>query len=138
MNIRLALTDAIRRFAARRQSPRVVEKTTYVFMLVPFDFRGNGHAKKTEVREDRISNGSYGGGARTDDVFSPLDALGCGGSRTTAERELNNAPGLNHDLMWTWFLPNPLWPPNKSNCDLASLFCFGLNGFNANKTRRNN
>jgi len=33
---------------------------------------------------------------------------------TTAERDLNNALELNHDLMWTWFLPNPLWPPNKS------------------------
>ena len=59
LNIRLLLMDAIRRFAARRQSPRVVE-------------------------------------------------------RRTAERDLNNAPGLNHDLMWTWFLPNPLCLPNKS------------------------
>ena len=59
LNIRLLLMDAIRRFAARRQSPRVVE-------------------------------------------------------RRTAEGDLNNAPGLNHDLMWTWFLPNPLCPPNKS------------------------
>jgi hypothetical protein len=59
LNIRLLLMDAVRRFAARRQSPRVVE-------------------------------------------------------RRTAERDLNNAPGLNHDLMWMWFLPNPLWPPNKS------------------------
>jgi K+-transporting ATPase ATPase C chain len=33
---------------------------------------------------------------------------------STAERDLNNALGLNHDLMWTWFLPNPLCPPNKS------------------------
>ena len=46
--------------------------------------------------------------------FSTLAALDRAVSRTTAERDLNNAPGLNHDLMWTWFLPNPLWPPNKS------------------------
>ena len=59
LNIRLLLMDANRRFAARRQSLRVVV-------------------------------------------------------RRTAERDLNNAPGLNHDLMWTWFLPNPLCPPNKS------------------------
>jgi hypothetical protein len=63
LNIRLLLTDAIRRIAARRQSPRVVE-------------------------------------------------------RRTAEGDLNNAPGLNHDLMWTWFVPNPLWPPNKSTWKL--------------------
>jgi len=36
LNIRLFLMDAIRRFAARRQSPRVVERRTYVFILVPF------------------------------------------------------------------------------------------------------
>ena len=136
MNIRLALIDAIKCFAARRQSPRVVEKITYVFMLVPFDFRGNGHAKKTEVRGDRINNGSYTGNAQTNDVFSALDALGRGGSRTTAERDLNNAPELNHDLMWTWFLPNPLWQPNKSNCTITNPFSYGLNGFNTNKTRR--
>ena len=47
LNIRLLLMDAIRRFAARRQSPRVVERRTYVFILVPFDFRANGHARKT-------------------------------------------------------------------------------------------
>jgi len=83
LNVRLLLMDAIRRFAARRQSPRVIERRTYVFILVPFDFRANGHARKTELEQD-----------------------------------LNNAPGLNHDLMWTWFLPNPLWPSNKSkgNC----------------------
>jgi hypothetical protein len=33
LNIRLLLMDAIRRFAARRQSPRVVERRTYVFIL---------------------------------------------------------------------------------------------------------
>ena len=39
LNIRLLLMDAIRRFAARHQSPRVVERRIYVFILVPFDFR---------------------------------------------------------------------------------------------------
>jgi hypothetical protein len=63
LSIRLLLMDAIRRFAACRQSPRVVE-------------------------------------------------------RRTAEQDLNNAPGIDHDLMWTWFLPNPLWPPNKSTWKL--------------------
>jgi hypothetical protein len=55
LNIRLLLMDAIRRFAARCQS-RVVERRTYVFILVPFDFRANGHARKTELEQDLIDN----------------------------------------------------------------------------------
>jgi hypothetical protein len=109
LNIRLLLMDAMRRFAACRQSPRVVERRTYVFIPVPFDFRANGHARKTELEQDLIDNSRYADDPRTNSLFSTLAA-----SRTTAERDLNNAPGLNHDLMWTWFLPNPLWPPNKS------------------------
>ena len=114
MNIALLLMDAIRRFAARRQSPRVVERRTYVFILVPFDFRANGHARKTELEQDLIDNSRHADDPRTNGLFSTLAALNRAASRTTAERDLNNAPGLNHDLMWTWFLPNPLWPPNKS------------------------
>ena len=114
LNIRLLLMDAIRRFAARRQSPRVVERRTYVFILVPFDFRANGHARKTELEQDLIDNSRHADDPRTNDLFSTLAALNRAASRTTAERDLNNVPGLNHGLMWTWFLPNPLWPPNKS------------------------
>jgi len=138
LNIRLLLMDAIRRFAARRQSPRVIERRTYVFILVPFDFRANGHARETELEQDLIDNSRHTDDPRTNGLFSTLAVLNRAASRTTAERDLKNAPGLNRDLMWTWFLPNPLWPPNKSNCDLANLFHFGLNGFNANKKRRNN
>jgi hypothetical protein len=25
----------------------------------------------------------------------------------------NSEPELNYELMWTWFLPNPLWPPKN-------------------------
>ena len=114
LNIRLLLMDAIRRFAARRQSPRVVERRTYVFILVPFDFRANGHVRKTELEQDLIDNSRHADDPWTNGLFSTLASLDRGASRTTAERDLNNAPGLNHDLMWTWFLPNPLWPPNKS------------------------
>jgi hypothetical protein len=114
LNIRLLLMDAIRRFAARRQSPRVVERRTYVFILVPFDFRANGHARKTELEQDLIDNSRHADDPRTNSLFSTLAALNRAASRTTAERDLNNAPALNHDLMWTWFLPNPLWPPNKN------------------------
>ena len=113
MNIPLALTDAIRRFVGRRRSPRVVERRTYVFILVPFDFRANGHARKTELEQDLIDNSRHADDPRTNGLFSTLAALNRAASRTTAERDLNNAPGLNHDLMWTWFLPNPLWPPKQ-------------------------
>ena len=113
LNIRLLLMDGIRRFAARRQSQRVVERRTYVFILVPFDFRANGHARKTELEQDLIDN-RRADCSRTNGLFSTLAALNRAASRTTAERDLNNALGLNHDLMWTWFLPNPLCLPNKS------------------------
>ena len=113
LNIRLLIMDAIIRFAARRQSSRVVERRTYVFILVPFDFRANGHVRKTELEQDLIDNSRHADDPRTNGLFSTLAALNRAASRT-AERDLNNAPGLNHDLMWTWFLPNPLWPLNKS------------------------
>jgi hypothetical protein len=138
MNIPLALMDAISRFAARRGSVRVVEKKTYVFILVPFNFRGNGHARKTELEQDLIDNGRHADDPRTNGLLSTLAALNRATSRTTGERDLNNPTELNHDLMWTWFLPNPLWPPIKSKGNLVSLFGFGLNGFNTNKTGRNN
>ena len=137
MNIHLALISAIRRFAARRGSPRVVEKRTYVFILVPFNFCGNGHAKKSELEQDLIDNGSRAGGAWTGALFSTLTALDRAVPGAVPDEDLNNAPGLNHDLKSTWFLPNPLWPPNKSNRNLVNLFRFGQNDFNA-KTRRKN
>jgi hypothetical protein len=113
LNIRLLLMDAIRRLAARHQSPRVVQRRTYVFILVPFDFRANGHARKTELEQDLIDNSRHADDPRTNGLFSTLAALDRAAFRTTAERDLNNAPGLSHDLMWTWFRPNPLWPPSK-------------------------
>ena len=118
LTIRLLLMHRIRRLAARRQSPRVVERRTYVFILVPFDFRANGHVRKTELEQDLIDNSRHADDPRTNGLFSTLAALNRGAFRKTAERDLNNALGLNHDLMWTWFLPNPLWPPNKSTWKL--------------------
>ena len=134
MNVRSALMNMIRRFATRRKSQRLVEKRTYVFILVPFDFRGNGRARKAELDRDLIDNGNHADGTRTN-TFSTIIALDSSAAKTAAERDLNNAPGLDHDLMWTWFLPNPLWPPNKNNRDLPNLFRFEQNGFNA-KTKR--
>jgi hypothetical protein len=77
------------------------------------------------------------GGAWTGALFSTLAVLDRAAPGAVPDEDLNNAPGLNHDLMWTWFLPNPLWPPNKSNRNLVNLFRFGQNDFNA-KTRRKN
>jgi len=125
MNIRLPLMDAIRRFAGRRGSPRVVEKRTYVFILIPFNFCGNGHAKKSELEQDLLDNGSRAGGAWTGAVFSTLTALDRAAPGAVPDEDLNNAPGLNHHLMWTRFLRNPLWSPNKSNRNLVSLFRSG-------------
>jgi hypothetical protein len=112
MNIRLALTDMIRRFAKRRESPRPVEKRRCVFILVPLDFHGNGHAKKAEVGQNSIRNGCQADSARTD-TFSTMIALDGAAAATTLERELIDDPELNYDLMWTWFLPNPLWLPKR-------------------------
>jgi hypothetical protein len=138
MNIPLALIDAVKQFAARRGSPRTVEKRTYVFILVPFNFHGNGHAKKSELEQNLIDNGTRAGSGRTGALFSTLTALDRAAPRAVPDEDLNNAPGLNHDLMWTWFLPNPLSPPNESDWNLTNLFRSGLNGFNPNKTRRDN
>jgi hypothetical protein len=111
MNIRLSLIDAVRRFAAGRRSPRVVEKKTYVFILVPFSFRGNGHARKTEFEQGRVENNKHADDLRTNVPFPTLAAFNSAACRTTAERDLNNALGVNRELMWTWFLRNPLSPP---------------------------
>jgi hypothetical protein len=109
MSIRLALMDMIRRFVAPRGSPYLVEKT-YVFILVPFDFRGNGHAKKAEVTQNSISNDSQANSRRTA-TFSAIIAPESAPAITTPERHLKDEPEPNYDLMWTWFLPNPLGPP---------------------------
>src|SRR5689334_16652185 len=99
MNISLALMDAIRRFAARRGLPRVVEKRTYVFILVPFNFRGNSHATSAELEQRLIDISGSADDSRTNALFSTLVPAG---SSTTAERDLNNPPELNYELMWTW------------------------------------
>jgi hypothetical protein len=114
MKLYSATIDTFRRFKARRQSPRTVERRTYVFILVPFGFNRNGSAKKAEVAQNFIDNGSDPDGA-PNDALSTLTALDRNKLRrpgkTTSVREVNDESELNYDLMWTWFLPNPLWPP---------------------------
>jgi hypothetical protein len=105
MNIPLALIDAIRRL---RGPLRATEKRTYVFILVPFDFRGNGRARSAQLEQYLIDNSRHADNPRTNALSSTLAGLDRAASRTTTERDLNNPQKLNHDLMWTWFLPNPL------------------------------
>jgi hypothetical protein len=121
MNFYSATLDTFRRFAAPRRRPPILEKRTYVFILVPFHFGGNGRGRNAEIVQDLIDNSSDSNGARND-ALSMLTGLDCSENRTpsktTGVQDVNNAPGLNHDLMWTWFLPNPLWPPNKRKWNL--------------------
>jgi hypothetical protein len=99
MNLYSVAIDALRRFAARHRTPRAVKQKTYVFVLVPSNVGENGRAKRAEIAQNLIDNGSGSHGAR-DDALSTL---------TAADSESQ----LNYDLMWTWLLPNPLWPPKK-------------------------
>ena len=115
MNIPLALKDAITRFAVRRGLLRVVEKRTYVLILVPFSLCGNDHARSAELEQHLIDNSAHAAHSWTNARFPTFGALNRAGSRTTAERDLNNPSEINHNLMWTWFLANPLWSPNASS-----------------------
>ena len=115
MNIHLALMDVIRRFTAGRKSPHVIEKRTYVFILVPFNFRGNGHARKAHITRDLTGNGSHADRTGTDALFSSVTAFDRASSSMTSEPDLSDDRELNHNLMWTWFLRNPLSAPKISD-----------------------
>lgn len=110
MNVPLALMNATRRFTAAGTLPRVVEKRTYVFILVPFNFPGNGHVRKAHITRDLIHNGPHADSTQTDALLSTVAAPDRASFRTTAEPDLSDDRELNYELMWTWFLPNPLWP----------------------------
>jgi hypothetical protein len=51
------------------------------------------HARKTELEQDLIDNSEHADDPRANGLFSTLAALNRAASRTTAERDLNNAPG---------------------------------------------
>jgi hypothetical protein len=61
----------------------------------------------------------------------------------TSEPDPSDNRELNYDLMWTWFLPNPLWAPRRrkrkwfSNSGVANLLRSDFNNSEA-KTRRKN
>jgi hypothetical protein len=116
MNFYSVATDALRRFVARHQAPRVVKQTTYVFFLVPFAFSKNGETKKGEVPQSLINGHSDFDLAVNYTPCAPL-ALGrgeiCAATKTTAKQDVAIEPQLDFRLMWTWFLPNPLWKPKQ-------------------------
>jgi hypothetical protein len=107
MNFYSATVDKFRRFAVGRRSARFNGKRTYVFILVPADAGRNGHAKRVEAIQ-LLDNAARFAKVRTESVrpssIDPTD--NCNLPDDSAEL-------LNYDLMWTWFLPNPLWPPKE-------------------------
>jgi hypothetical protein len=111
MNFYSATIESVRRFAARRRYLGVIEKRTYVFILVPFNFRGNGHGQRAEVEQKRIGGHSVDGTRDKIDLGLALDPAQS--SEPIVDESVSDEPQLNSDLMWTWFLPNPLWPPKK-------------------------
>ncbi len=47
-------------------------------------------------------------------IFVPLDSRRNDRvARASVVNEEVHEQELNYDLMWTWFLPNPLWPPKE-------------------------
>jgi hypothetical protein len=116
MNLHSAGIDILRRFAARHRAPRLAKKRTYIFFLLPFDFSKNGDAKKVEIAQGLINGHSdFDRAANYTLVAAP--ALGHGeirgATKTTGDGDVDDEPQLDFRLMWTWFLPNPLWKPKR-------------------------
>lgn len=115
MNLYSVAIDTLRGLAARRAA-RGVKRRTYVFVLVPFDFFNNGNAKRAEIIRDLVKDHSDFERAAN---YKPLAlrAIGRGAilaaTKTTTEMDVTNEPELDFRLMWTWFLPNPLWKPKQ-------------------------
>ena len=109
MNLYSTIVDTFRRLAQRRLAARSINKSTYVFILVPIDVSGNGHAKRAEVIQPLIDNAARFGSVRSHSVPArPIDR-----TDNCNPADGSDDPQLNYDLMWTWFLPNPLWPPKS-------------------------
>jgi hypothetical protein len=116
MNLYSAATGTLGRFVARHPAPGVVKKRTYVFVLVLFDFSKNRGAKKAEVAQDSINDHTDFERAANYTLTAPL-AFGRpeipGATEATGEANVGSEPQLDSRLMWTWFLPNPLWKPKQ-------------------------
>jgi len=115
MNLYSVAIDTLRGFAAR-QAARLVKRRTYVFVLVPFDFSKKKKKKRAEMTQDLVKDHSDSQCAAN---YKPLvlRAIGRGAilaaTNTTTEMDVANEPELDFRLMWTWFLPNPLWKPEQ-------------------------
>jgi hypothetical protein len=106
MNLYLATVEILRRVTGRYALAPTIEKPTYVYILVPFDFYGNGDAKRAAVVEPLIEHRQAV--EQSEPVPMPVDSLAVDDGSGEADE-----PKLNYDLAWTLFLPNPLWPPKK-------------------------
>ncbi|HEY2625132.1 MAG TPA: hypothetical protein VGI41_00115 [Candidatus Udaeobacter sp.] len=129
-----------RKFVADHGLLRFVERKTYVFIFVPFDSSQFGGVKRAEVAQPLLNG--HNGSVTEHELRSSVPQRSrdevIGSSVDPCDTDAQEEPELDFRLMWTWFLPNPLWSPNKSKSNFTNLFRFGLNGFSANKTRRNN
>jgi hypothetical protein len=76
MNIYSATINTLGRVARRHRRPRIAERRTYAFILVPFDFSKNGRAKKAVVATHLLDNHIDSGGARSEpSPGSPLSIV---------------------------------------------------------------
>jgi len=109
MNLFSATVETVKRLTARHRTARI-EKRTYVFVLVPVDFHRNGHATRAQVEQPLIENKPEAKDAwlQTLTALPSFDGADHGGAI-----DQRAEPELNYALRWTWFLPNPLWPPRK-------------------------
>jgi hypothetical protein len=75
MNLYSATINTLGRFARRHRRPRIAERRTYVFILVPFAFSKNGRAKKAVAATHLLDNHIDSGGARSDTIagFTAVD-----------------------------------------------------------------
>jgi hypothetical protein len=116
MNVYSVAMDTLRGFAARRRAARAVKTRTYVFVLVPFDFSKNGNAQRAEIPKDLIKDHSdfereanYTPPARRALRRGEIRAA----TKTTGGVDVADDAQLDFRLLWTWFLPNPLWKPKR-------------------------
>ena len=116
MNLYSVAIEILRRFVAHHRAPPVAKHRTYVFFLFPLAFSQNGDAKKVEVTQSLINGHSKFDRPTNYTPRAPL-ALGrgeiCCAAETTPDGDVDSDPQLDYRLMWTWFLPNPLWKPKR-------------------------
>ena len=111
MNFYFAV-NAVRQFARRSRRPRVVERKTIIFILVPLDSSKFDGTKRASVAQDGIDSSGTSEGEPKQKLFNILasDCSEISGLNGHAVRvDADDPIELDSRLMWTWFLPNPLW-----------------------------